>query len=198
MLARDMSRLRVLVLPLVAACAVWTATSAGANANEQIRLAALAPYEALAQRDAAALCAAFTPSVAARLVVNAPYGSSCPAEVARLFAAAPRGLVTARRETSRRALDGDAAEQPRQSSHRGPALPQRQHRLDRAAAQRRCLENRHASATGPLRGMHHRHRRERQRCAAGCLTPRGGHLPAKLTPPAVRRRPPHAGVGVAG
>jgi hypothetical protein len=54
--------------------------------SEEITQAALAPYEAFVRRDAPALCADFTPAVAAGLVPQARAGSTCEAAVAELLA----------------------------------------------------------------------------------------------------------------
>jgi mono/diheme cytochrome c family protein len=84
-----MRRVSLLALPLVVVALVWTAAGAGAGIDQTVASAALAPYLALVQRDAAGVCAAFTSPVAARLVVGARAGSSCTADVMAVFRAVP-------------------------------------------------------------------------------------------------------------
>lgn len=76
-------------MPLIALAAWATATGAATNDNVQIALAARAPYQALAGRDAAALCGDFTPAAAASLVSQASPRLGCAGEVARAFADTP-------------------------------------------------------------------------------------------------------------
>jgi mono/diheme cytochrome c family protein len=80
-----------IALAAVAACAfAGNATLSAAKSGEPAPRAAIvsavrAPYEALSRREPAALCASFTPTVAAQLVARAPAGSSCEAAVAEAF-----------------------------------------------------------------------------------------------------------------
>jgi len=63
-----------------------TASAAPSGVREQIEKAARAPYEALAHRDAAAFCSAFTPTAVAKIVAGAPPTATCPVAVAELLA----------------------------------------------------------------------------------------------------------------
>jgi hypothetical protein len=79
-------------LAAVATCAfagnatLSAAKSGGPAPQAAILSAVRAPYEALSRREPAALCASFTPTVAAQLVARAPAGLSCEAAVAEAFA----------------------------------------------------------------------------------------------------------------
>jgi hypothetical protein len=89
MLRQIMSRWHLLAVPIVAGGMLWATAAGGFGASEvrkQIGQAVRAPYEAVAHRDAAALCADFTPPVAAGLVADAPTGSTCEQAVAHVFA----------------------------------------------------------------------------------------------------------------
>jgi hypothetical protein len=57
-----------------------------AELRATITRAARAPYEAFFRREPAALCAAFTPTVASQLVADAPAGLSCESAVSEVFA----------------------------------------------------------------------------------------------------------------
>ncbi len=80
-----MSRLPLLAAPLVALGAWWAATGTAASDHAAIARAALAPYEALVQRDAGALCSDFRPPA----LEGALSRSGCRARVARVFAEVP-------------------------------------------------------------------------------------------------------------
>jgi hypothetical protein len=91
MLNQVMSRWHLLALPILAMALLGTTASGASHGGEspvsaEITRAALAPYEAFVHRDAPALCADFTPAVAAGLVPQARAGSTCEAAVEELFA----------------------------------------------------------------------------------------------------------------
>jgi hypothetical protein len=69
---------------------LWTArgeSSRGeSHVSAEITRAVRAPYEAVLNRNAAALCADFTPTVSADLVARAPEGSTCESAASALFA----------------------------------------------------------------------------------------------------------------
>jgi hypothetical protein len=81
-------------LAAVAMCAfagsatLSAAKSGGPGPQAAIVSAVRAPYEALSRREPAALCASFTPTVAAQLVARAAAQSSCATAVTEAFARA--------------------------------------------------------------------------------------------------------------
>jgi mono/diheme cytochrome c family protein len=81
-----MSRWHVIALPILATIAVAASAPGGSGTRAAVTRAALAPFEAFVRRDAGALCADFTPSVAAELVPNAPAGSTCESAVGESLA----------------------------------------------------------------------------------------------------------------
>ena len=83
-------RRTALTLGLISALtgATWALSAAGATVDrEALIVKALAPTQALLERNATALCAAFTPDVAAELVRGAPPGADCATAAASVFAA---------------------------------------------------------------------------------------------------------------
>ncbi|MGA9313749.1 MAG: c-type cytochrome [Solirubrobacteraceae bacterium] len=86
MLDRTMQRWHLLAAPILAIGMLWMTVAGGSDVPEQIDRAVRAPYEAALHRDATALCADFTPTVASGLVTDAPAGSTCQAAAAEAFA----------------------------------------------------------------------------------------------------------------
>jgi hypothetical protein len=82
-----MSRWHVLTLPILATLAVGASAPSPTSTRAAVARAVLAPFEAIVHRDPGALCADFTPSVAAKLVPGAPAGSTCESGVSEVFAA---------------------------------------------------------------------------------------------------------------
>jgi hypothetical protein len=90
MLHRVMSRWHFLVLPILAMVLLGTARGEASRGESRVSVeiahAVRAPYEAVLDRDAAELCADFTPPVSAGLVARAPQGSTCESAASALFA----------------------------------------------------------------------------------------------------------------
>jgi hypothetical protein len=89
MLRQVMSRWRFLATAMLAMVLLGTtsgeASRGKSRVSEEIAHAVLAPYEAVLNRNAAALCADFTPAVSADLVARAPQGSTCESAASGLF-----------------------------------------------------------------------------------------------------------------
>jgi hypothetical protein len=91
-----MSRWHFLVLPILAMVLLGMTARGESSRGEssrgesrvsvEITHAVRAPYEAVLNRNAAALCADFTPAVSAGLVARAPQGSTCESAANELFA----------------------------------------------------------------------------------------------------------------
>src|ERR1700722_14226018 len=90
MLRQVMSRWHVLALPILAMVPLGTTARGEASRGEsrvsmEIAHAVRAPYEAVLNRNAAELCADFTPAVSASLVARTPEGSTCESAANVLF-----------------------------------------------------------------------------------------------------------------
>ncbi len=86
-----MSRWHFLALPILAMVLLGTtaygkASRSESRASGEIAYAVRAPYEAVLNRNAAELCADFTPMVSAGLVARAHRGSTCESAANELFA----------------------------------------------------------------------------------------------------------------
>jgi hypothetical protein len=81
-----MSRWHLLALPILLTLVFTTSAASGPNTRLAIAHAVRAPYEAVLDRDAAELCADFTPAVSAGLVAGARQGSTCESAASEVFA----------------------------------------------------------------------------------------------------------------
>lgn len=90
-----MLRLRLLIMALIvtALVAIPIVSSASTAVDTEISRAAIAPYVALAARDADGMCSDFTASAAVSLADKVSHSAQCDVRVAKAFAAVARPVV---------------------------------------------------------------------------------------------------------
>lgn len=81
-----MARWQLIALPILATLGFASTQASRPSERLAITHAVLAPYEAVLNRDAVALCADFTPTTSADLVLGAPHESTCESAANELFA----------------------------------------------------------------------------------------------------------------